>query len=88
MSEFEKFEKWYNHLPSIPSSYTPKGIALAAWEEQQKTIDKLNKVVEAYESMEFNVRELLSAVSESHKADALFELRNDCKALAELNNKG
>lgn len=56
--------------------------------ELEKQIDKLNKVVEAYESMEFNVRELLSAVSESHKADALFELRNDCKALAELNNKG
>lgn len=46
--------------------------------------ERLREVVESYKSMEFNVIELLSAVTEPHKADALFELRCNYRDLANL----
>ena len=58
-----------------------------AYDRLKKENKLMADVVEAYKSMEFNVKELLSSVTEGHRADALFELKHDCEALEALNKE-
>ena len=59
-------------------------------EQLQTTIEQQQAVIEAHESEEakyadlvFHVGELLAAITEGHRADALFELKASFKALIE-----
>ncbi len=72
------------YLHEKPTAYMTKERRL---EKSAVLIEKLVKEIEQYQAMKFNVGELLSAVTEGHRADALFELKHDYEALSQLEDK-